>query len=419
MKQLRKILSLVLVLAMVCALAACGKGSGESDLKVGVILVGDETEGYTKAHMDGVEKAVSELKDEGINVTYEYKKKIPEDDSVATNAESLIADGCTLIVSNSYGHQSHYGDVIKNNPDVNFVAMTGDMAASSGLSNYYNAFTNIYEARYVSGVAAGMKLKELIDNGTLTKEKLPDSFDKNGNIKVGYVGAFNYAEVVSGYTAFLLGIQSVVSNVSMTVKYTNSWFSEEREAAVAEYLMGEGCVIIGQHADSTGAPAAVEAAYKKNKKLCCYSVGYNVSMTDVAPDVALTSATNNWDVYYKTLFEAAAKGKDIPQDWSKGFSDKAVGLTEFGTACADGTKEACAKAEKAISDGTLKVFDASTFTVGGKHLSSYTKAYGMDNKECMVTKDGTTYFSESTLRSAPYFDIRIDGITEIESDYDA
>jgi len=424
MKTVKKVLALVMALVVALAMAACsGSSDSGSDssaaLKVGVILVGDETEGYTKAHMDGIETAVKELQEEGVNVEYEYKKNVPESDEVETNANDLIADGCTLIISNSYGHQFHFGDVISSNPDVNFVAMTGDLAASSGQSNYFNAFTNVYESRFVSGVVAGMKLKEEVEQGLLTPENCPTGFDENGNIKLGYVGAFNYAEVVSGYTAYYLGVKSVIPNVVMTVQYTNSWFSEEREAAVAESLMGMGCVMIAQHADSTGAPAAVEAAKAANPDLICNSIGYNVSMLDVAPTVALTSATNNWKVYYKELFKAAASGAAIPQDWSKGYADDAVGITELGENCAEGTAEAVEQTEQLLKDGSLKVFYNGRFTVGGQTITSYTEAYGMEGQECMVTDGDVTYFDESSLRSAPYFDIRIDGITEIESSYEA
>ena len=429
MKIVKKVLALVMALAMVLALASCAKSDNAASdgnaaaettaLKVGAILVGDETEGYTLAHMQGIEGAVAELKNEGINVEYEYKKKVPESDEVAKNANDLIADGCTLVITNSYGHQFYLDDVIKANPEVNFVAMTGDLAAKSGQANYFNAFTSVYESRYVSGVVAGMKLKEEIDQGILTPEKVPTGFDENGNIKLGYVGAFNYAEVVSGYTAYYLGVKSIVPNVVMTVQYTNSWFSEEREAAVAESLMGMGCVMIAQHADSTGAPAAVEAAKAANPNLVCNSIGYNVSMTDVAPNAALTSASNNWKVYYKELFKAAATGAALPQDWAKGYSDDAVMITDLGQSCAAGTAEKVAEVEAQLKAGTLKVFNAANFTVGGQNLTSYTTAYGMEDQECMVTENGVTYFNESTLRSAPYFDIRIDGITEIESTYEA
>lgn len=442
MKNLKKWLALLLAGVMVvCMLAACG-GSDSSDssssddeaetaaseeeettettatVKVGAILVGDETEGYTLAHMNGMEEAVEELAAEGIEVELSYKKLVPESDEVGTNALDLIADGCTLIVTNSYGHQYYVDDVVSAYPDVDVVCMTGDLAADSGYDNLYNAFTKVYESRYVSGVIAGLKIQELIEDGTLSEENLPDAYDEDGKIKIGYVGAYSYAEVVSGYTAFFLGIQSVVGDtVSMIVKYTNSWFSEEREAAVAEYLMDQGCVIIGQHADSTGAPAAVQARYNSDNSLVCYSVGYNVSMLDVAEDVALTSASNNWNVYYYTLFKAAALGEEIPQDWAEGYSEDAVCVTELGTSVAEGTEEVIEEVIEQIKNGELYVFDTSTFTVDGETITSYTEAYGLEGTECIASDGDTYYFDESSIRSAPYFDIRIDGITEIASDY--
>ena len=415
---MKKILAILLALAVVCGFAACGKGAEAEkiDLKVGAILVGDETEGYTLAHMEGMEGAVEALKKDGYNVVLEYKKKVPEDTSVETNANNLIANGANVIITNSYGHQFNFGSVIEQNPDVTFVAMTGDMAAGSGLPNYFNAFTKVFESRYVSGVVAGMKLKSLLDSGELTPAAYPNSYDGE-NIKIGYVGAFNYAEVVSGYTAFYLGLKSIVPNVTMTVKYTNSWFSEEREAAVGEFLMNQGCVIIGQHADSTGAPAAVQKAHTAGTNTMCYSVGYNVDMLDVAPDVVLTSASNNWEVYYETLFRAVIDGTPVPQDWAEGYAEDAVYITDLGSACADGTDAAVENAIAGIKDGSIKVFDCANFTVGGENLSSYTKSYGMNDAETIVTENGVTYFDESTLRAAPYFDIRIDGINEIASDY--
>ena len=415
---MKKILAIFLALVFVLSLAACGSkgGSDQVDLKVGAILVGDETEGYTLAHMNGMEAAVEALKADGKNVELIYKKKVPEDTQVETEANNLIASGCDVIITNSYGHQFNFGSVIEQNPDVVFVAMTGDQAAASGLPNYFNAFTKVFESRYVSGVVAGMKLKELLDSGELNPTDHPESYDGE-NIKIGYVGAFEYAEVVSGYTSFFLGLKSIVDNVVMTVKYTNSWFSEEREAAVGEFLMNQGCVIIAQHADSTGAPAAVEKAHKAGTNTMCYSVGYNVPMNDVAPDVVLTSASNNWEAYYETLFRAVVDGSEVPQDWAEGYSEDAVCITELGDACAAGTQEKVDETIAAIKDGSIKVFDCSTFTVDGVNLTSYTNSYGMDGVETIVTENGVTFFDESTIRSAPYFDIRIDGITEIASDY--
>ena len=432
MKKAKRIIALLVSLAVVmCALAACGSSSsGDSDssdsgtevqytLNVGAILVGDETEAYTLAHMNGMEEAVEILAEEGIEVNLSYKKGIPESDEVETNAIDLIADGCTLIVTNSYGHQYYVDNVVESYPDVTVVAMTGDLAADSGYDNYYNAFTKVYEARYVSGVVAGLKLQELIEEGTLTQENMPDAFDEDGNIKIGYVGAYSYAEVVSGYTAFFLGVQSVVENVTMIVKYTNSWYSEEREAAVAEYLMDEGCVIIGQHADSTGSPSAIQSRYNDDNSLVCYAVGYNLDMIDAGEDVVLTSSSNNWAVYYTELFRAAATGEEIPQDWAEGYSEDAVEITTLNeNTVAEGTEEYVEEIIEQIKNGELYVFDTSTFTVDGETITSYTESYGFEGNECIVQDGDTYYFDESTLRSAPYFDIRIDGITEIASDYE-
>ena len=432
MKKAKRIIALLVSLAVVmCALAACGSSSsGDSDssdsgtevqytLNVGAILVGDETEAYTLAHMNGMEEAVEILAEEGIEVNLSYKKGIPESDEVETNAIDLIADGCTLIVTNSYGHQYYVDNVVESYPDVTVVAMTGDLAADSGYDNYYNAFTKVYEARYVSGVVAGLKLVELVEEGTLTEENMPDAFDEDGNIKIGYVGAYSYAEVVSGYTAFFLGVQSVIENVTMIVKYTNSWYSEEREAAVAEYLMDEGCVIIGQHADSTGSPSAIQARYNDDNSLVCYAVGYNLDMIDAGEDVVLTSSSNNWTIYYTELFRAAATGEEIPQDWAEGYSEDAVEITALNeNTVAEGTEEYVEEIIEQIKNGELYVFDTSTFTVDGETITSYTESYGFEGNECIVQDGDTYYFDESTLRSAPYFDIRIDGITEIASDYE-
>lgn len=423
----KKIMSLVLALSMTaCAavsLSSCGNNeteqSGEnSDVKFGIILVGDEAEGYTKAHMDGIKEAAKELNISDDQFIWKYK--VPEDSACKEAAEDLIASGCNYIFSNSYGHQTLMVEAASEHSDVTFVSMTGDFAAISGCDNFKNAFTNIYEARYVSGVVAGLKLKELIDNGTISPEATPESFDSDGNVKVGYVGAYPYAEVVSGYTAFYLGIKSVVEKVTMEVNYTNSWFDIDKEGQTAKALLSTGCVIIGQHADSTGAPAEVEAENKAGK--ICYSIGYNIDMLETAPTAALTSATNNWKVYYKYAFEAALKGEEIATDWSKGYADDAVAITKLGPSCAEGTQEYVDNVIAQIKDGSLNIFDTSKFTVDGQQITSnpvdlsycdFTVdppkvIYQGEEKEAVV--DG--HFVESTFRAAPYFQIRIDGIIE-------
>ncbi len=419
---MKKIISILLVLALAivpCAsLTACGDKT--DDFKVGVILVGDETEGYTKAHMDGINAAAATL---GLNSNQIiWKKSVPETSACFDAAESLVDDGCSLVISNSYGHQTFMVEAAEKYPNVTFIAMTGDFAAISGKSNLCNAFTKVFESRYVSGVVAGMKLAELVANGTVSETATPNAYDADGNIKIGYVGAFPYAEVVSGYTAFFLGLRSVVSNVSMSVKYTSSWFNFEDEKTTANALIDMGCVIIGQHADSEGAPTACEDAVKAGKAV--YSVGYNVDMLSAAPTAALTSATNTWSVYYTYAIGAAMKGEKVAQNWAKGYADEAVAITTLGNSCAAGTKEKVDEIVTAIKNGSFHVFDTNTFTVGGAKISTYevnfsyldfstgtpTVIYTGDTLE--VIKDG--YFDESTIRSAPYFDLRIDGITEIE-----
>lgn len=420
--NIKKFLCLLLTLVMMLGLVACGgednKGDNEnaSNIKIGVILVGDETEGYTAAHMDGIKKAAAELGIADNQIIWKYK--IREDSSCADAATDLVSSGCNLVISNSYGHQTFMVEVAKEYPEVTFISMTGDFAAISGCDNFKNAFTNIYESRYVSGVVAGMKLKELLDNGTLTTATQPGSFDADGNVKIGYVGAFNYAEVVSGYTAFYLGVKSIVPNVVMEVMYTNSWFDIDKEAAAAEALIANGSVIIGQHADSTGAPASTQK--RLDNGTICYSIGYNVDMLGTAPTAALTSATNNWSVYYKHAFESVMNGKALEADWAKGYAEGAVAITDLGPSCAAGTAEKVAEVEAALKNGTLKVFDTANFTVGGQKVTSapcdlsfmdwstMTAIYKGETVEAI--QDGA--FAESSFRSAPYFQLRIDGIVE-------
>jgi basic membrane protein A len=420
------------MLASLCvAFASCGgSGSSESqpqgegsitELTVGVILIGNEGEGYTKAHMDGIEAAVEAMKATGKTVNVLWKKDVLEDEGVATNAQNLIAEGASVIITNSYGHQFNMGSTVTDNQDTLFIHMTGDLAAGSADTNDFNAFTKVFESRYVSGVVAGLKLKSMIDAGTLTPENVPAAFDTDGNVKIGYVGAFNYAEVVSGYTAFFLGIRSIVPNVAMEVNYTNSWFDIDKEAAAAEALIAKGCVIIGQHADSTGAPAATQKL--QDAGTLCYCVGYNIDMIPTAPTAALTSPTNVWSVFYTQLMNAVMNGEEIAADWAEGFATDAVKLTALNTEiCAAGTEEKVAEIIAGIKDGSVKVFDTNTFTVGGEKLTTAEVDMTiMDWATMTVAYEGAKYeaivdgaFVESNFRSAPYFALRIDGITEIK-----
>ena len=393
---MKKFVAFALVLAMAFALCACTPNEEKDGFKVGVILVGDENEGYTYAHMEGIEAARVACGLEKDQIIYKYN--IEENEACYQAAVDLVEQGCKIVFANSFAHESFLIQAAKEYPDVLFCHATGQTAAKqTDLKNIFNYFTAIYEARYVSGVVAGMKLKELMDNGTVTDPH------------VGYVGAYPYAEVVSGYTAFFLGIQSIVPDAYMEVQYTNKWFDLTLEAEAANALMARGCVIIGQHADSTGAPSAIQAAHDDGTYPNVYSVGYNIDMLNVAPDVALTSPQNNWGAYYTYAIKTAMEGKEMQQDWCYGYIDEAVQISQLGTACAEGTQEAVAAVIEKIKNGELHVFDCSTFTVNGEHLTSYDKSYGFDGVELIW--DG--YFHESEVISAPLFDIRIDGITEL------
>ena len=423
----KKVVSMAMAAVMTASLAACGEtpatpaasvggepaasATASADVKVGVILVGDENEGYTYAHIDGIKKAAASVGISEDNILWKYS--VPEDESCYEAAVDLVDQGCNAVFSNSYGHQSFMQQAAGEYADVQFVSMTGDTAAMSGLGNFSNAFTNVYESRYVSGVVAGMKVKELVENDALSAE----NYDENGNVLIGYVGAYPYAEVVSGYTAFFLGIRSVYPEVAMEVTYTNSWFDIAAEGEAANALMSDGCVIIGQHADSTGAPAAVQAANAQGKPV--YSVGYNVDMLNVAPDAALTSSTNNWSVYYTEAFTDLVNGQKIPTDWAKGYAVDAVAITALGSSVADGTQEKVDETIAAIKDGSLHVFSIDSFTVDGAKVESHKVDMNgdfdnEDEEDKEAIWDG--YFHESELRAAPSFDLRIDGIKELSAE---
>ena len=396
---MKKILALLLVVVMVFAMTACGaKEATGDDIKIGAILVHDENSGYDMAHIEGLTKACEALGISMDNVSFKYN--IPEDETCYDAAAELADDGCNIIFSDSYGHQTYMALAAEEFPETVFVACTGDLAAAKGPENVKNIFPYTYESRYVSGVVAGMKLAELLESGEAT-----DAY-------VGYVGAFPYAEVVSGYTAFFLGIQSVVPEAHMDVQYTNSWYDPVAEAEAANALMGRGCVIIGQHADSTGAPSAVQAAWESGKAV--YSVGYNIDMLAVAPDAALTSAQNVWSVLYKATLETYLAGEEVPTDYACGIADGAQQISKLGPNVAEGTQAAVDAAWAGIKDGSLKVFDTSKFTCGGETV---TQAFGLDADGDFVNDHGEAIvdgaFVESALRSAPYFSLRIDGITEL------
>jgi len=398
MKRFSAILSVLMVALFLISLPVM---AADGDFKVGIILVHDENSGYDMAHIDGVKGAQEALGLTDDQIIFKYN--IPETEAAYDNAVDLAEQGCKLVISDSFGHQSYMMQAASEYPDVTFLAATGDTAWKEPIDNVANFFPHTYESRYVSGIVAGMKLKELLDSGAVT-----DPY-------VGYVGAYPYAEVVSGYTAFFLGIRSIVPDAHMDVQYTNSWYDPKAEGEAANALISRGCVIIGQHADSTGAPSAIQAAKDGGKVV--YSVGYNINMLAVAPTAALTSAQNRWAALYTPTIEKAMKGEAIPKDYSVGYADDGVQISELGPECAEGTLEAVDAAIAGIIDGSLNIFDTKNYTVGGETITSFLALdtdgdWTGDTGEAI--EDGIFY--ESKLISAPYFSLRIDGITELTNE---
>ncbi len=395
---MKKLLALLLAVVMLFSFAGCGGNGGEeSDLKVGFIFLHDENSTYDKNFIDA---AVAACKNTG--VTMVQKTQIPESTAAYEAAKELIeVDGCDVIFADSFGHESFLMQAAKEYPDVQFCHATGTQAHTAGLANFHNAFAHIYQGRYMAGVVAGMKLNEMIDAGKITADKA----------KMGYVGAFTFAEVMSGYTSFYLGAKSVCPTVTMDVKFTGSWYDEQLEKQAAQALIDGGCVLISQHADSMGAPTACENAGVPN-------VSYNGSTQAACPNTFLISSRINWVPYFEYMINCVKDGKAIDADWAGTLENGAVALTDLGTAVAAGTADKLKEVEAGLKDGSIKVFDTKNFTVGGNAVTSYMADVDTDDKftpDTEVIKDG--YFSESEFRSAPYFDLRIDGITLLDENY--
>ena len=396
--------------AMALALAACGGGEGggepaegEGDgqaIKVGLICLHDENSTYDLNFINGFKEAMANLGvDDG---NYMIKTNIPEGQECYDAAAELADAGCALIFADSFGHEDYMIQAAKEFPEVQFCHATGTKAHTEGLDNYHNAFASIYEGRYLAGVAAGLKLQELKDAGKL-KADAP---------KMGYVGAYTYAEVVSGYTSFFLGAKSIVPDVTMDVTFTGSWYDETAEKEGATKLINGGCDLISQHADSMGAPTACENAGIPN-------VSYNGSTQDACPNTFIVSSRINWAPYYEHAYNATLADAAIEADWTGTLATDSVQLTEVNEAvAAKGTQEKLDEVKAGLEDGSIKVFDTATFTVEGKALDSYEADVDTDadyTPDTEVIEDGA--FQESKFRSAPYFDLQIDGINLLDTKF--
>ena len=391
-------LAVVMVAALGCTMTSCSKG--DDDFKLGVILLHDEASTYDLNFIEAVNRAKEKLglTDEQVI----FKKNIPESNECYEAAADLVDEGCDLIFADSFGHETYLLKAAKEFTDVQFCHATGTMAHTEGLDNYHNAFASIYEGRYLAGVAAGMKLNQMIEEFDLKPE----------DAKIGYVGAFTYAEVISGYTSFFLGARSVCPTATMDVQFTGSWYDENAEKTAAAALIDKGCVLISQHADSMGAPTVCEERKVPN-------VSYNGSTKASCPNTFIVSSKIDWTPYIEYICKSVQEGTKIDVDWTGTLAKGSVALTEVNTqAAAPGTQEKINEVKAKLMAGELHVFDTSTFTVEGKALTSYLADVDTDanfEKDTEVIADG--YFHESEKRSAPYFDIQIDGITLLNTNF--
>ena len=411
---MKKILAILLAVVMVVCGALVLTGCGSNDakdpsdenatndaakaVKVGFIFLHDENSTYDLNFLNGAEEACKKL-----GVEYLTKKNIDESNNCYEAAAELVDSGCNVIFADSFGHEDFMIKAAKEFTDVEFCHATGTKAHTENLANYHNAFASIYEGRYLAGVAAGMKLNEMIENGEFTAEEA----------KMGYVGAFTYAEVISGYTSFFLGAKSVCPTVTMDVQFTGSWYDETAEKEAATVLINKGCKLISQHADSMGAPTACETAGIPN-------VCYNGSTQEACPNTYIIASKINWAPYFEYMINCVANGEKIDTDWTGTIATGSVQLTELNeTAAAAGTADKIKEVQAQLEDGSIKVFDtakADFITKDGAALESYTADVDTDadyTPDTEVVIDG--YFHESEMRSAPYFDVQIDGITLLNS----
>ena len=420
-KKILTVLMIVCLAAALCAVFVACEDSNQKptfdindpEFKVGIICLHDENSTYDKNFIDAFKSATAELglTDDQVII----KTEVGENNACKEAAYELADLGCDIIFADSFGHEPFMLEAAKAYPNVQFAHATGTTAHTEKLPNFANAFASIYEGRYLAGIAAGMKLNEMIDSGKITADQA----------KMGYVGAYTYAEVISGYTAFYLGAKSVCPTVTMEVTFTGSWYDETAESQSATSLIQNGCVLISQHADSMGAPNACEEAGVPN-------VSYNGSTLAACPNTFIVSSRIDWAPYFKYLINSVVKGEQVAYDWTGTIATGSVVLTDVNTnAAAAGTAEAIAAAKAKLVDGTLNVFDTATFTVtktanknvnatvdGNGKLTGYMADVNTDaayTADTQVVENGV--FLESKFRSAPYFDIQIDGITLLNSKF--
>lgn len=403
---MKKFLAIILTIVMLFSLCACGNNNSvakvneddiititNEDFKIGLICLHDENSPYDLNFINGFKEAC-----EDCGVKYLIKTNIDESASCYDAAAELVDNGCNVVFADSFGHEDYVIEAAKEFPEVDFCHATGTKAHTECLDNYHNVFASIYEGRFIDGVAAGLKLNEMIESGEVSSDKAI----------VGYVGAYQYAEVISGYTSFYLGVRFVCPEAKMIVKFTNSWYDETAEKETTQNLINNGAVIISGHADSMGAPTACET-------LGVPFVFYNGSLETICPNTFIMSTRINWAPYFKYIINAKMNGEAIDTDWVGDISTGSVVVTDVNdSVAAKNTQEIVDSLINTFANKEMNVFDVNAFTVNGEHVTSYMadvdsdEAYTPDTE--VIVDD---CFCESMFRSAPYFDLAIDGITII------
>lgn len=393
-----RIIVLCIVLTMLVGLIGCGNtpdANEDSKMKVGFIYLHDEQSTYDLNFMEAAQRACEACGVECIN-----KVNIPEGGECYETAMTLADMGCDIVFADSFGHEDYMIQAALDAPEVQFCHATGTKAHTVNLPNFHNAFATIYEGRFLSGVAAGLKLCEMFESGEITEDEL----------LIGYIGAHPYAEVISGYTAFYLGAKYVVPSVKMKVQFTGSWYDEALEKEAANNLINAGCKLISQHADSMGAPSACESAGVPN-------VSYNGSTLQACPNTFIVSSKIDWTPYFEYIINCVKNNVPIDTDWVGTIGTNSVRMTEVNhNVVSTNVEEYFNSIINMFNSGELHVFDVNNFTVNGEKLTSYMADVDTDDAftpDTEAISDG--YFHESEYRSAPYFDLHIDGIEIIGS----
>lgn len=439
------------------ALSACDNVQGAvyepgTPVKVGLICLHDTSSTYDKNFIDALNEAVADLGAEKVVFSEDcLLTGIEENQDCFNAAKDLVKKGCNVIFADSFGHQEYMLKAAEKWPSVQFCHATGTNAKTANLDNYHNAFASIYEGRFLAGVAAGARL--YVDNFDTyyTTYEFP-------SLKVGYVGAYSYAEVKSGYTAWFLGVRAALESfgvsgdkVTMDVRCTGDWYSPTKEADAATALINDGAVLVSQHADSMGAPGVCE-----DHNPVIPNVTYNISTKSECPNSYIAHSRINWAPYYKAVVNAlyadAAIEGEVNHNWT---GTMATGSVEASIDMDNIVKnwsheELATKAElkaqlqtrynavvEGLRLGTIKVFDVDTFKVtvvtegenkknvnatvdADGHLTAYQADTDGDyapDTNVIKTVGTTTFFNESVECSAPYFDLDIDGITVVTAAY--